>query len=168
MLYLVVEELAEVLHVHLALVGVYYCGKAVELQFLCAHALYRTDNVAELAYAGGLDKYTVGGVLLQHLAEGLAKVANQAAAYAAGVHLGHLDARPLKEAAVNADLAEFVFYKHQLFPVERLGDELLDESSLACAKEPGKNIYLCHGLMHLFSLYFAETMANGHPFTTIL
>ena len=159
MLYLVVEELAKVLHVHFALVGVYYCGKAVELQFFSAHALNSADNVAELAYAGGLDENAVGGVLLQHLPEGLAKVAHKAAADAAGIHLGYLNARFLEEAAVNADLAEFVFYKYQLFPVECLGDELLDESSLACAQEAGKNIYLCHGLIHLFSLYFAE--GNG-------
>jgi len=153
-LYLVVEELAKVLHVHFALVGVNYCGEAIELQLVGAHVLYCADNIAELAYAGGLYQYAVRGVLLQYLAEGLAKVAYKAAADTAGVHFGHFNACFFKEAAVNAYLAEFVFYKHQLFPVECFGNELFDECGLTCAQEAGKNIYLCHGLMHLFSLKF--------------
>ena len=149
-LYLVVEELPEVLHVHLALVCIHNGRKAVELQGVRAYVLHRPYNVAELAHAGGLYKYAVGGVLVHNLPERLAEVAYQAAADAAGVHLGNFYPGVLHEAAVYAYLAEFVLYEHQPFALVGLGYELLYKGGLASAQKAGKNINLGHLLLHLF------------------
>ena len=147
---LVVEELPEVLHVHLALVCIHNGREAVELQGVRAYVLHRPYNVAELAHAGGLYKYAVGGVLVHNLPERLAEVAHQAAADAAGVHLGNLYPGVLHEAAVYAYLAEFVLYEHQPFALVGLGYELLYKGGLASAQKAGKNIDLGHLLLHLF------------------
>ena len=154
-LYLVVEELTEVLHVHLALVCIHNGREAVELQGVRAYVLHRPYNVAELAHAGGLYKYAVGGVLVHNLPERLAEVAYQAAADAAGVHLGNLYPGVLHEAAVYAYLAEFVLYEHQPFALVGLGYELLYKGGLASAQKAGKNINLGHLLLHLFPIVFS-------------
>ena len=154
-LYLVVEELPEVLHVHLALVCIHNGREAVELQGVRAYVLHRPYNVAELAHAGGLYKYAVGGVLVHNLPECLAEVAYQAAADAAGVHLGNFYPGVLHEAAVYAYLAEFVLYQHKLFAAVGLGYELLYKGSLASAQETRENIDLGHLLLHLFPIVFS-------------
>ena len=154
-LYLVIEELPEVLHVHLALVCIHNGREAVELQGVRAYVLHRPYNVAELAHAGGLYKYAVGGVLFHNLPERLAEVAYQAAADAAGVHLGNFYPGVLHEAAVYAYLAEFVLYQHKLFAAVGLGYELLYKGSLASAQETRENIDLGHLLLHLFPIVFS-------------
>ena len=154
-LYLVVEELPEVLHVHLALVCIHNGREAVELQGVRAYVLHRPYNVAELAHAGGLYKYAVGGVLVHNLPECLAEVAYQAAADAAGVHLGNFYPGVLHEAAVYAYLAEFVLYQHKLFAAVGLGYELLYKGGLASAQETRENIDLGHLLLHLFPIVFS-------------
>ena len=151
---LVVEELAEVLHIHFALSGVGHGGEAVENGLLHLQALNGPDDVRQLAHAGGLDEDAVGMVLLHHLAQGLSEVAHQAAADAAGVHLGDLDAGVLQKAAVDADLAEFVLDEHQLFALISLLDQLLDERGFAGAQKSGKNIDFCHIGLLLYANIF--------------
>ena len=75
--YLVVEELTEILLVHLALCGVNNSGEAVKHNIVCVDILHRLDNVAELADTRRLDKDTVGFVGLQHLNQCLAEIAHQ-------------------------------------------------------------------------------------------
>ena len=86
--------------------------------------------------------YTVGAAIA-------IKKGCKRAADAAGVHLGDVDAGILQKAAVNADLAEFVFDQHNLFTLERFLDELFDQGRFACTQKAGENInfrYLfCHG-----------------------
>ena len=67
--------------------------------------------------------------------ERLAEVADKAAADAARVHLGHLDARVLQKARVNADFAELVFDDDELLTGVGLFYELLDERGLTRAEE---------------------------------
>ena len=149
---LVVEELTEVLHIHLALGGVGHGGEAVEDGVVHLQVLDGADDIGQLAHAGGLDEDAVGVILLHHLAQRPAKVAHQAAADAAGVHLGDLDAGILEEAAVDADLAELIFDKDELLPLIGLADELLNEGRFARAQKAGENIDLCHG--NCLFLYF--------------
>ena len=78
--YLVVEEFAEILVVHLALLCIDNSCEAVELDIVGVNVLNSADNVAELAYARGLDKDTVGSVVSKHLFESLAEVAYERAA----------------------------------------------------------------------------------------
>ena len=149
--HLVVEELAEVLHVDPGLGGVHHGDEAVELKLrgLLLHPLHGGDHVGQFSYAGGLDDDAVGGVVLQHLLQGGAEVAHQGAADAAGVHLGDLHPGVLQKAAVNADLAELVFDQHELFAPEGFVDQLFDEGRLAGPQKPRKNVdsglVLCHG-----------------------
>ena len=143
---LVEEELAEVLDVHAALHRVRDRHKAAHLRLgnVLLHALDRADDVGELAHAARLDEDAVGMILVDHLAQRDAEIAHQRAADAAGVHLGDLDAGLLHEAAVDADLAEFVFNQDDLLAGKGLGQQLLDERRLARAEKAGKNIDLCH------------------------
>ena len=92
-------------------------------------------------------------ILVDHLAQRLAEVAHQRAADAAGVHLRHLDAGLLHEAAVNADLAEFIFNQNDLLAGKRLFKQFLDQRRLARAKKAGKNINFRHGKHLLMGLH---------------
>jgi hypothetical protein len=77
--YLIIEELAEVLHVHLVLLCVNNCGKAVKFNIMSIDVLNCADNIAELAYAGRLDKDTVGSIVCKHLFKSLAEIAYETA-----------------------------------------------------------------------------------------
>ena len=148
---LVVEELAEVFHVHPALVGIDHGRKAVEHQLIGLHALHRADDVAELADARGLDEDAVGVKLREHLLQRVGKVTHEAAADAAGVHLVDLHAGVLEEAAVDGDLTELVFDQHDLFARVGLGDQLFDQRGLAGTEKAGENINFCHKRKHFLS-----------------
>ena len=142
--YLIVEELTEVLLVHPALLGIDYRGEAVQLHIVCVDILHSLDDIAELADTRGLDKDTVGLVLLQHLHQSLAEIAHQRAAYAARIHLGDLNARILQKAAVDTYLTELVLDEDELLILISLCDELLYQRGLACAQEAAEYGYLCH------------------------
>ena len=111
---LIVEELAKVLHIQLALVGVNDGGEGIENDILGHDALHGADDVGQLADARGLDENAVGGEIGQHLRERLGEITDQGAADAALIHFGDLHAALLEKARVNADLAEFVFNEHDL------------------------------------------------------
>ena len=146
---LIIEEFAEVLHVHLALVDVDHCGGRTQLDAGGVDVFHRADDVAELADAGGLDEDAVGRVVGEYLLQGLPEIADQAAADTARVHLGDVDAGVLQEAAVDADIAEFVFDQHQLFTGVGLGDELFDEGGLSRAEKTGEYVDFRHGSVSL-------------------
>ena len=141
---LIVEKLTEVLHIHLALVGIGHGGETVEDGLLHLQTLHSADHVGQLTHAGGLDEDAVGMVLLQHLTQCLAEIAHQTAADAAGVHFGDLNAGILQKTAVNADLTEFILDEHQLFALIGFFNELFDQRGLASAQKAGKNINFGH------------------------
>ena len=132
---LIIVELTEVLHIHFTLINVGNGGKAIKLRIRCFNRLYCLDNVRELSYTAGLNDNTVGVELVKHLHKSLGEITDQRATDTAGVHLGNLDACILKETAVDADLSEFVFYKHKLFTAVCFLDELLYERGLTCSEE---------------------------------
>ncbi len=157
--HLVVVELAEVLHVDLDLARVHH-GHGVAQGHLVVHdLLYGADHVGQLAHAGRLNEDPVGMVLLDDVGQSLAEVAHQGAADAAGVHLGDLNARILQKAAVNADLAELVLDQHDFLTLVGLGDQLLDEGSLAGSQEAGVNVNFCHKYLTFpcVSILFSNT-----------
>ena len=106
---LVAPEFTEVFHVHLGACGVHDGGEGAGDEIGIAHVLHGADDVRELADAGGLDEYAVGRKLGFDLFQRLGKVAYEAAADAAGAHLGDLDSGVFQEPAVNGDLTELVF-----------------------------------------------------------
>ena len=151
MAHLIVIELTKVLHIQPDLVHVGHRHKAVQLhRQRLGHALHGAGHIAELAHAGRLDEDAVGVIGVHHLLERLPEIPHQRAADAAGVQLVHLHTGLAHEAAVNADLTEFVFDEHQLFPGKGLLNQLFDERGLASAQKSGKNINF--GLIHNLNL----------------
>ena len=147
---LVIIELAKVLHIHFDLVHIGHGHKAVQADRQgLAHTLNSAGHITQFANAGRLDQDAVRMISLHDLFQCLAEVAHQGAADAAGVQLVDLNASLTHKAAVNADLAEFVFDQHDLFTLERFLDELFDQGRFACTQKAGENInfsYLfCHG-----------------------
>ena len=88
---LIVIELTEVLHIDLDLAGIGNGHGIAQLHIFVGHLLNGSDHIAEFANAGGLDDDTLGGILLDDLVQCLAEITHQAAADAAGVHLGDVN-----------------------------------------------------------------------------
>ena len=141
---LVVVELAEVLHIHLALRRVRHGHEITKLHVVGRNLAHGADDVGQLADAGRLDQNTIRCIVCNDLLERAAEIAHQRAADAAGVHLRDLNARLLQKAAVNADLAEFVLNEDNFLAVIGFPDHLFDKRCLASAKETGININFCH------------------------
>ena len=160
---LVIEKFSEVLLIHLALLGIYHCGKAVQLYVMGVDVLHGTDNVAQLADAGRFDQNAIRMILLHDLFQCLAEVAHQGAADAARVQLVDLNASLTHKAAVNADLAEFVFDQHQLFAYIALTDQLLNQSGFAGAQKAGEYCNFCHCILHFFLFNVSIRNAFFHP-----
>ena len=142
--YLITKELTEVLHIHLALVDVNDGNRAVKLStlYICLKNCF--SNVRELSYARGLDKDSVGSIFIYYLLQRFAEISYERAADTARIHLGDLDARVLKEAAVDADLAKLVLDEDELLARVRFLYELFNKGGLTCAEESGENIYFRH------------------------
>ena len=143
-LHLVIEKLAEILHIHLGLGGIHHGGKAVQHHIRHLQILHRTDNIAQFPNAGRLDKDAVGVIGVHHLPQRLAEIPHQTAADAAAVHFGNVDPGLLQKATVNADLTKLIFNEHQLLAGIGLGNQLLDEGCLAGAQKAGENIDFSH------------------------
>ena len=129
--YLVVIELAKVLHIHFAFCNIGDGGKAVEDAVLAVNLLNSLDNIRELTYARGLNDNSVGVKLVEHTAECLCKIAYKRAADTARVHLGNLYAGILKKSSVNAYLAKLILDKNN--PLARICflNQLLYERGLS-------------------------------------
>ena len=142
--YLIVEEFAEIAHIHFGLGRVHNGAQRVDDQIGALHLFHGGHDIRKLSHARGLDQDAVGGETVHHLAHGGAEIAGQGAADAAGVHFGHLDAGLLHEAAVDADLAEFVLDQNQLLALIGFLDQFFDKSRLSGSEKAGKHIDFCH------------------------
>ena len=141
---LIAEELAKVLHIHLAFICINNGGEAVKLCLLAANCGGRLDNVGELSNARWLNNNSIGMIFIQYFAKCLREITNERAADAARVHLGNFNSCISKKSAVNTDLAELIFDKNKLFARISLFNKLLYKCSFTRAKKAGKNIDLCH------------------------
>ncbi len=142
---LVVEKFAEVLHVHFTFVDIDNRGQRIDAgNVLQIGIMDRDGDIAELADARRLDKYTVGGVIGDNLFERLAEIADKAATDTAGVHFGDVHTGILQKSAVDADIAEFVFDKNQLFAAVGFGDKLFDQGCFSGAEKAGEYVDFCH------------------------
>ena len=140
---LVVVKFTEVFHINAAFGCIRHGDEARKLH-IGMQSLNGADDVGQLAHAGRLDEDTVGMVFVQYLLQRRAKIAHQAAADAAGVHLRYFDTGVFHKAAVDANLTEFIFNEHQQYALVGRGDEFFDERGLARAQESGKNCDFCH------------------------
>ena len=141
---LVLVELAEVLHVHLALLGVNYCCETVKLNLVVVKILNGNNDVTEFSYSRWLYEDPLRIVVSDNLVQSPSKISHQCAADASCVHLIYLNSSILQEALIYAYLSELVFNKNYLFPLVGFCYQFLDQCCLSCSKEAGKNIYLCH------------------------
>ena len=146
---LVLEEFTEVLQIHLALRRVHDGRQTAQFQAFVAGGHDRRRDFRQLADAGGFDHDAVWRVFFQRHFQRDFEIARQAAADAAGVHLAHLYARVLQEAAVDADLAELVLDDHDLLARISFRDQFLDQCRFTCSEETGVDINFCH-MIHLF------------------
>ena len=154
-LYLIIEKLAEISHIHFAFLGVYHRCVAVQHQScILLNALYCFDHIGELAHAGWLDQDPVRMIGGDNFLQGSAEISYQRAADTAGIHLPDLDPRFLQETAVDADLSEFVFNKDHLFILEGFFQKFFDQSCFSGSKKSGYNINFCHYLFPLFFDFF--------------
>ena len=142
--HLIVIELAEVLHIHLALAGIGHSDHIAQLHIMGYHLLHSGFHITELAYTGGLDEDPVGMILLNDLLQSLTKVAHQRAADAAGVHFGDFNAGLLQKTAVNANFTELILDQHQLLACIGLLDHLFNQSCFTCSEKTGVNIDFSH------------------------
>ena len=141
---LVVEELTEILHIHLALVDVHHDDRAVQRYVFQACRKHGAGHVAQLADAGRFDQNPVGSVFRHDLTECLAEISHKRATNTAGIHFGDLNARILQESAVHANLSELVFNQHNFFTLIRLFDQTVDQRGLAGSEKSGNYINFCH------------------------
>ena len=123
---LVIIELTKVLHIDFHLVGIRHSHLRAQNHIMPGHLLHSGNHVTEFTNAGGFDEDAIGMILLDHLGQSLAKIAHKTAANTAGVHLGNIDTGILQEAAVNADLAKFIFNQNQVFTLMGLLDHFLN------------------------------------------
>ena len=83
-------------------------------------------------------------IFLYNFFQGCAKVTNQGAADASGIHLTNFNSSVLQESAINTDLAKLVLDQYNLLTLKCLFQKLLNKSCFTGSKETGNNIYLYH------------------------
>ena len=142
---LVVKELTEVFHIHLAFLCVYNGCVAVQLDInLILNTLYCLDNVRKLAYAGWLDKDSVRVIFCNNFLQGSTKISNQRAADTSGIHLTDLDSCLFQEAAVNTDLTKFILDQYYLLALESVLQKFFNKGCFSGAEKTGDNINFYH------------------------
>ena len=137
MFYLIVEELAEILHIHFAFLSIYHNDGAVNMNIHGpCHIFHCFYHIGKLAHTGGLDQDAVRSIGIQHFLQGCSEISHQGTADTAGIHLIDLDAGILQESAVNTDLTEFIFNQYNLLPLECLFQEFLINVVFPAPKKP--------------------------------
>ena len=144
MLQLVIEEFAEVFHIHFALTRINNGCHRIQHGALDIRARNGTDDIGELTDTRGLNDDTLGMEFLINLRKRLGKITDKRAADTAGIHLGNVHAGILKKSAVNADFAKFVLDENNPFAGIRFLKKLLYQCGFSCTQETGKNINFCH------------------------
>ena len=91
-LYLVIEKLAEVLHIHLALAGINNNRITVEFSSFGFNALNCADNVGKFTNTRRLDYNSVRIIFFKNLGERRRKISYKGATDTTRVHLGYLNA----------------------------------------------------------------------------
>jgi len=139
---LIIIKLAKVFHIHFAPGAVADNGGGGDGKTV--NRRNSLDNVAELAHAGRLDKYSVWSILLNNLSQSHGEIANERAADTAGVELVNLNSCVLHKSAVNAYLAEFVFNEDDFLTAIGFGDKFFYKSGFTGTQKAGENINFCH------------------------
>ena len=71
-----------------------------------------------------------------------------------------------QEAAVNVDLAKFVFDQHQLFALVGFRQQLFDECGLTGTQEAGDDVDFCHGISPFQKFYTTVIIPRNHKNAT--
>ena len=70
-----------------------------------------------------------------HLSERFGKIANEGATDATGVHFGNVHTSVLKETAINADFAKFVFNQNNLLADICFFEKFFYQCGFSCTEE---------------------------------
>ena len=119
---LIVKEFLEIPVIHFAASCVDH--SAVAVQFNPADCFHCPQDIGKLSDPGRLNDDPVRMIGIDDLLQRLLKITFQGAADAAAVYLADLNAGLLQESSVNADFAEFIFYKDYLLAMENIFDQL--------------------------------------------
>ena len=163
---LVIIKLAKILHIDLDLACVYHSHGTIQLYIFICHFFHGGDHIRQLAHAGGLNDDPVRSIVCDHLGQCLAKIAHQAAADTAGVHLRNVDPCILQKSAVNADLTKFVFDENELLTCVMLGYHFLDQGRLTGPQKTGVNINFRHFLHTFLCFLIFMALLFGKPYYT--
>ena len=119
---LIVKEFLEIPVIHFAASCVDH--SAVAVQFNPADCFHCPQDIGKLSDPGRLNDDPVRMIGIDDLLQRLLKITFQGAADAAAVYFADLNAGLLQESSVNADFAEFIFYKDYLLAMENIFDQL--------------------------------------------
>ena len=111
-LYLVVEKLTEVFHIHFAFTGINNRCERVQNGFFGGYLLYCSYNVGKLTNSRRLNNYSVGIIFFKNFSKGFSEITHERTAYTARIHFGNLYTCVLQKSPVYSNLTEFIFYKH--------------------------------------------------------
>ena len=104
------------------------------------------NHIRQFPDAGGLYDNAVRMILFRHFRERCSEISHQRTADTAAVHFANGDAGFLQEAAVDADLTEFIFNQNNLLALQRLRQQQFNQSRLAGSQKTRNNVYFNHNL----------------------
>ena len=141
---LIIEELLEVPVIDLGTVAVHNGGVAGEFQTI--HGFYCPQDIGEFSDTGRFNDDPFRLIGLNDLSEAFLKITLQCAADTSAVDFPDLNAGFLQKAAVDSDLTEFVFHKHDLLARKYFLYQLGDQCCFSGSEEAGYNINFCHDI----------------------
>ena len=90
--YLIDKKLAEIFHIHFALICVHYSAESIQNAVFHVRTLHRAYHVAQFPHARRLDNNPIGSILFFHLLQRLREIAHQRTADTPGIHFGDIHA----------------------------------------------------------------------------
>ncbi len=160
MLNLVIEKLAEVFLIHLALFGINHRYIAFQFYIFCIDILHSTDDIAEFAHTRRFNQNPIRRIGFQHLLQCRTKVTHQTTADTAAVHFRYRNSGILQKSSVNTNFTELIFNQNQLFSCVSLSNQLFNQSCFTGTQEAGENMNFCHVtplLSHIIILLKVDT-----------
>ena len=127
---LVVVKLTKVLHVNLHLACVNHGNGAIQHHVFICDLFNSGKHVRQLTYTGGFNHDPVGGIVINHLLQRLAKVTYQTAADTAGIHLCDIHTCVLEETSVDTDFTKLVFDQYNFLTCIALRNHFFDKGCL--------------------------------------
>jgi hypothetical protein len=144
MLYLILIELAEIIHIHVESLGIYDSSETIEFDLVILQILDCDDHIRQFADTGWFDQDPVWIILFDDFIKSFAEIPYECTADAARNHLIDLDPGFSQESRIHTDLTELILNKNDVLVLVTFSYEFLDQCRFACSKEARKNIDFSH------------------------